>query len=385
MKKVIISILHLSVLCLVYPSHMMAQKKTSQSVPSKNQIQTQSSSTQSKQIQKDPVNYESLDHRDGDQIPAAAGTYIVDRKMEQARYHSYDSAGYDTVYVSTEITTYLIFHAPVKLLDLGSKNFVGKIESNKLLLKPVRGYVSPSAMLIETEDGQIFLHYIAYQQRPKRIFWDYRNQLASGYRPKPDQAGQTEKGQPGLAQGSIADRVAANGNRQESKTEDARTIYTSKIAYLKKQRRHKLFRKKENRIDLCITALAVDNTATYMILQVGNQSSIPYKLDYVSFAYQEKRKRKTRRKIVGEENQVLPLFSQTVEMIKPQDQNELAYALPLFANTLKGKLEIIVREADGNRVVKAYVPAKTLAKTLYIPTLSAITSSIITNSFSYVR
>jgi hypothetical protein len=314
-------------------------------------------------------------YKSEDDIPAAAGTYLmgaekVDKTLEPARNHSYDIpardiAGYDTVYVSTEMTTYLIFPTPIKLLDLGSKNYAGRIEQNKLLLKPVRGYVAPSAMMIETEDGQIYLHYIGYKQQPKRIFWDYRTTLANQATYGNHNAGNNYAGNNG--NGMAGSGISGSGNKADE-------IYTSKLAYLKKQKRRRLFYKKENNIGLRISALAVDNTATYMLLEVDNKSSIPYKLEYVSFAYKEKRKRKTRRKVVGEENQVLPMLSQTTEMVKPRSTSELAYAFPLFANTLKGKLEIIVRETDGNRVVRAYVPAKVLAKTLYIPTASSAIS-----------
>ncbi len=337
MKKTLISAFTLSLLWFYSPQQLLAQRKPATSKPASKDTKPALSETKQKV-------YKSEDEASRLQIPAAAGTYLVDKTLEPARNHSYD-----TVYVSTEMTTYLIFPTPIKLLDLGSKNYAGRIEQNKLLLKPVRGQVAPSAMMIETEDGQIYLHYIGYKQQPKRIFWDYRTTMA---------------GNPG----NSGNGIAGSGNVSSGNKAD--DIYSGKLAYLKKQKRRKLFYKKENNIALRISALAVDNTATYMLLQVDNKSSIPYKLEYVSFAYQEKRKRKARRKVAGEENQVLPMLSQTTDMVKPLSSSELAYAFPLFANTLKGKLEIIVRETDGNRVVRAYVPAKVLAKTLYIPTAS---------------
>lgn len=352
MKKTLISAFTLSLLWFYSPQQLLAQRKPATNPPAKSKPAL--SETNQKV------------YKSEDDIPAAAGTYLVDKTLEPARNHSYD-----TVYVSTEMTTYLIFPSPIKLLDLGSKNYAGRIEQNKLLLKPVRGQVAPSAMMIETEDGQIYLHYISYKQQPKRIFWDYRTTMAGNMAGNTGNSGNGIAGSgiagSGIAAGNNGRGIAASGNKADD-------IYRGKLAYLKKQKRRRLFYKKENNIALRISALAVDNTATYMLLQVDNKSSIPYKLEYVSFAYKEKRKRKARRKVVGEENQVLPMMAQTVAMVKPQSSSELAYAFPLFANTLKGKLEIIVRETDGNRVVRAYVPAKVLAKTLYIPTASTTLS-----------
>ena len=321
MRKPLVSIFSLSLLWLLSPCELKAQRK-----PQANKQATPAAS------------HAAASH--------AAATRMAGTFPETTRNH-----GYDTVHVSVGMTTYLIFPSPIKMLDLGSKNYAGRIEQNKLLLKPVRGFVPSSAMMIETEDGQVYLHYIAYRQQPERIFWDYRNQSQQT-------AARNEGSGPSMASGS-------QGNRTDPA--DPRQMYASKMAYLGKQRRRNLFSKRENNIGIRVTALAVDNTATYMLLQLNNRSSIPYKLEYVSFAYREKRKRKTRRNMVGEQNQVLPMFSRTVEIVKPRSRSELAYAFPLFANTLKGKLEIIVRETDGNRVVKAYVPAKVLAKSLYIP------------------
>ncbi len=75
--------------------------------------------------------------------------------------------------------------------------------------------------------------------------------------------------------------------------------------------------------------------------------------------------------------EVLPLLSQQVEDVKPGQESRLAYALPVFANTLKGKLVIILREASGNRVVQGSIPAKKLANALYIPSVSPSTVSYV--------
>jgi hypothetical protein len=344
MKKTLISAFALALFWFHSPKGLLAQRK-----PATKDIGSPLTETNQKV-------HKSEDEQSRLQAPAAAGTYLmgaekVDKTLEPARNHSYDLAGYDTVYVSTEMTTYLIFPSEIRLLDLGSKNYAGRIEQNKLLLKPLRPAVPPSAMMIETNDGQIYLHYIAYSRQPKRIFWDYRAST------------------PAATTLSNSGSGFNGENRDYGNKADppAKEVYSTKLAYLKKQKRRNLFHKKENNIALRISGLAVDNTATYMLLKLDNQSSIPYKLEYVSFTYQEKRKRKQRRKVASQENQVLPMLAQTTDMIGPHSSSEMAYAFPLFANTLKGKLQIIVRETDGNRVVRARVPARVLAKTLYIP------------------
>ena len=124
-----------------------------------------------------------------------------------------------------------------------------------------------------------------------------------------------------------------------------------------------------------VSHLAVDSGATYLLLDVHNRSAIPYQVQYVGFTYKECHSKKSRKRIDPEQNQVEPLFSEGAAIISPQKQEQLAYVLPLFAPTRKGYLEIIIREENGNRVLKGNLRATRLAKALYLQKQPAKTTS----------
>jgi len=260
---------------------------------------------------------------------------------------------HDTIYVSTEMTTYLVFPEPISVWDLGSKSYAAKIESrNMLYLKPLKAHTSISSLLVQTADGTIYLNYIAYCKFPQQLFWDYRSTRAA-------------------PASTAGDSLPA----QEEKVQNVSAHYARQVAFVRSQKKGNLLTRSSNRMRLRVSHLAVDSGAMYLLLDVRNRSSIPYQVQYVGFAYKEPRSKKSRKRIDPEQNQVEPLFSEGVAVISAQKQEQLAYVLPLFAPTRKGYLEIIIREENGNRVLKASLRATRLAKALYLQKQYAKTTS----------
>jgi hypothetical protein len=248
---------------------------------------------------------------------------------------------YDTVFVSGGMTTYMIFPENVAVMDLGSKGYVGKIESgNMLYLKPLSTTVAPSSLLVRTASDRIYLHYIAYRRHPDKIFWDYRADTLVEALPS-----------------------GINASHTVPRT---RMVYARQLEALKKQPKRKLTRHASSGIKMTVSNLAVDGEAVYMLIDVENNTSVPYKLDYVSFTYKERRSKKSLRRIVPQENVVEPFDGQVVDEVAPRGKAYLAYALPLYAGTNKGFLEVVVREADGNRLLSGIIRARKIARSTYL-------------------
>ena len=244
---------------------------------------------------------------------------------------------YDTVYVSDRMTTYMIFPEAVAIMDLGSKSYTGKIESgNMLYLKPLKADVAPSSLLVRTTRERIYLHYIAYREHPRKIFWDYR----------PD---------------SLRSDASKAGSQSGSKEE-----YTHKLGQLEKLKKKRLAVHRADGLVLRVGNLAIDKQATYLLLGVENFTSLPYQIDYVSFAYKERRSRKSQRRIQPAEHVVEPLAQVAVPVVAPLGKETLGYALPLYAGTNRNFLEVTLREANGNRSLKVRIPARRIARSLYL-------------------
>jgi hypothetical protein len=249
-------------------------------------------------------------------------------------------APYDTIFVSGGMTTYMIFPENVAVMDLGSKGYVGKIESgNMLYLKPLSATVAPSSLLVRTTGDRIYLHYIAYRRQPDKIFWDYRADTLIEALP--------------------------NGVNAAHAIPRPQMVY-GQLEALKKQPKRKLYRYGSSGIKMTVSNLAVDREAVYVLIDVENHTSVPYKLDYVSFTYKERRSKKSPRRIVPQENVVEPLEGQVADVVAPRGKACLAYALPLYAGTHKGFLEVVVREANGNRLLSGIIRAREIARSAYL-------------------
>jgi hypothetical protein len=235
------------------------------------------------------------------------------------------------------MTTYMIFPEAVVIMDLGSKSYTGKIESgNMLYLKPLKPHVAPSSLLVRTTGERIYLHYIAYREHPRKIFWDYR----------PD---------------SLRPDASKAGSQSESKEE-----YTRKLGQLGKLKGKRLAGYRASGLVLRVGNLAIDKRATYLLLGVENFTSLPYQIDYVSFAYKERRSRRSQRRIKPAEHVVEPLAQVAAPVVAPLGKETLGYALPLYAGTNRNFLEVTLREANGNRSLKVCIPARKIARSLYL-------------------
>jgi hypothetical protein len=255
----------------------------------------------------------------------------------------------DTVFVTSEMTTYLIFPGKIEVLDIGSKQYAGKVESgNMLFLKPLRTAAAPSSLLVRTAGEQIYLRYLAYREHPPKTFYDYR----AG--PPPD-----------AAQGSTGASAAP------ADKEVAPPQFAAGMAALEAQPAKRWRTASAYRIRLTLSHLAVDSSAVYLLFALGNKSTIPYQIDYVSFAYKERATGKPRRKPTPEPPAVVPLFTAGPATVAPRQQACLAYALPLHGSTRRGYLEIVFRESQGNRVVRVRIPARTLSSAPFLLTQTA--------------
>ena len=80
----------------------------------------------------------------------------------------------DTISVTSEGTSYLIFDEPISLVNLGTKAYIGKVEKDRMLfLKALSPNTEPTTLLVQA-GSTLFTGYIRYVKKPSRSFYDYR-------------------------------------------------------------------------------------------------------------------------------------------------------------------------------------------------------------------
>jgi Domain of unknown function (DUF4138) len=239
----------------------------------------------------------------------------------------------DTVFVNAEATTYLIFDEPISLFNLGSKEFEAKADNPKILFLKAKYTNAKPSTLVVTHGEAIYTAYLVVKTNQK-AFYDFRK------------TNQSET------------KMSAEKLKKERLSEQLKKLVNAP--------KNLSIESKKQQIRLELTHLFNDNEATYMRFTLTNQSSILYDLDYVSFTYFEKRTRKDRKR-----NAVNTGFQEVETLIKIENSlteagksNVYYYALPLYATTEKGYLQIIFREKAGLRSVELDVPFKKISNPL---------------------
>jgi hypothetical protein len=249
-------------------------------------------------------------------------------------FHSYGQRTigqkYDTIYVSTESTTYLIFDEPISLFNLGSKDYEAKADDPHILFIRARTTLAKRSTIVVTHGDAILTAYIAFKMNTQ-AFYDFRKKQL----PKEEIAENTEQKQ-----------------------------IENKLKRIARLPRNVKIEAKKQQIELNLLNLYNDNEATFLRFSLHNQSSIIYDLDYVSFAYIEKRKRTTKRvnTLNGGLQEVEPLIKVEKLLTEAGKSNEYLYALPLYSTTEDGFLQVIFREKAGLRSIIMEIPFKKILR-----------------------
>lgn len=237
---------------------------------------------------------------------------------------------YDTIYVSTENTTYLIFDEPISLFNLGSKDYEGKADDPHILFIRARTTLAKRSTIVVTHGDEILTAYIAFKMN-SQAFYDFRKKQL----PK--------------------EEIVENAEQKPIE---------NKLKRLTSLPRNVNIKAKKQQIELNLLNLYNDNEATFLRFSLQNQSSIIYDLDYVSFAYIEKRKRTTKRinTLNGGLQEVEPLIKVEKLLTESSKSNEYLYALPLYSTTEDGFLQVIFREKAGLRSIIIEIPFKKILR-----------------------
>jgi hypothetical protein len=105
-------------------------------------------------------------------------------------------------------------------------------------------------------------------------------------------------------------------------------------------------------VDAAVTVIRNDENNTYLKLLVNNKSSLPFKLDFISFQYYQDMKKGTLRKSKKAPIDVFPVGEPTLKEIAPGKSEALPYVIPAYALANNGYLMVLIRESAGDRVLK---------------------------------
>jgi hypothetical protein len=249
--------------------------------------------------------------------------------------------------VSDSSTTYLVFPGPVSLVDVGqAPHYLVKIESNAVFVRARRRNPPPTPILVRY-GSRYWMGHLVYTGRPVLQLYDFQEGGALGV-----SAGNHSRNGAG-----VNDALALDQGRDKRALAEARLaqLATAKHADARE------LRTADNNLVLSLANVRNDKDFTYLRLQLRNTTAIDYAVDFTDFELVEN----SRKKFLGQKKNearrsLAPAGGAENQTIPARATGYLLYAVPLYAATDRGHLEITLREKFGARVLVLKVPSKVI-------------------------
>lgn len=310
--------------------------------------------------------------------------------------HSYSQL--DTIEISDKNTSYLVFPEGVDYFDIGLPNSYyaelgqggqaaqsGNLDNKLLKLKAANPNTEMSTIMVKY--GELYTQFfLKYKEIPRVYFWYFNGEH---FQKKPVQeksifdkvkstkADSTshktiEENKTSFITSKEIERIMTSGEKLSKKDSaiiigQKYQIYKEKTDSVKKIKNEK----KElgfisEFLKVAITVIRNDKENTYLKIAIKNESSLPYKFDFISFQYVQSMSKgilQTKKKAPQD---VFPVVYPSMPAVPANTSVIVGYAIPSFALDNDGILRVLFRERTGDRVLKIEIPSRDIQASGYL-------------------
>ena len=244
----------------------------------------------------------------------------------------------DTIYANDTKNVALFFPEPIRQGITGSENFVFTFNREKeqhlglLQAKPGK----ESNLLVINKNGAIFSYIVKYKEKLSKLnyFISESNSIGNENRVAEDKS-----------ETKVIPRVPLSRQHYYKR-------FCSYLLY--KQRRLALKRKRNADVILSLENIVFDKEELYFVIQIENNSSLDYDLNFLNLSIEtrQKGKRKYLQRIYKE-----PLYKhQLPSKIKEGGTGRLVYVIPKFSLSDERRVVLELNEKNGERDIKLKIP-----------------------------
>ena len=237
-------------------------------------------------------------------------------------------AARDTVYVSNQAKSYLLFDHPVSLVDVGNPLwYEAKIEGSAVLVVARQDSV-PATPIYVVVNNEPFTGMLFFRPQPNP-FYDFRkvilpvDQTVSGVDPM---------------------------------------VLQERLRSMQAHRDLHYGQKQEGGVTFQLVGIVHDLSATYLKFKVENQSSVVYRTDFIGF----QRRQRYRKGFFAKEKEatfpIEPLAVHNIRPVLPYSEGYYYYALPLWALSPKEALLATLREENGSRTLTLKISSRLIRR-----------------------
>lgn len=240
--------------------------------------------------------------------------------------------------VSWDKTTVLIFDAEIKSVDRGSRMLLGQQDENALnLLKLKAGSreLPPTTLHVLTSDGQIHEFQVQYSEHPNQTTWDLRNKLNDRsdliYKYEMDQA--------------ALERLADALTERKTKTLNKKYRYA---------------------VEMKLEGIYFQDGLLFFDLRLANFSAIPFEIKGPEFRIVDA---KGKNQSTQREQKLNPWRSAVKKpmVIHGEEETVMLFAFPAFTIANNKKLLIQLSETLGDRELELRVRGRKLLRAKTLP------------------
>ena len=265
--------------------------------------------------------------------------------LRQLSFSQADKSGLDTVFCDIQNTSCINLSEEVTLVDVGNpQQYVAQIKGNLVFVKPVKENILPTTILIKSGKN-IYHGTLVYNKTGKTKPYYYEIKSAGG---------ETNTAKKETKNSDIKNNSLLSEKENPSvEVTSADTIIKNKIEVFKKIKSEiKTLGFISENVDAAVTVIRNDENNTYLKLIVKNKSSLPFKLDFISFQYYQDMKKGAFRKSKKAPIDVFPVGEPAIKEVAPSKSEGLPYVIPAYALSNNGYLMVLIRESTGDRVLK---------------------------------
>jgi hypothetical protein len=275
------------------------------------------------------------------------------------------AAQLDTIYVSSDKTSYMVFPDTVEFADVGTKAFKAVPRDKMVMLKADPKFpFAPTSLMVKTETS-VFVWIVSYKTNPSKLLYTIKSESKEQKKQAAKPITQTEltastkeliAEAPETPNDVPAPRPRAEtvGGRINSfpkpLKEKLNSIYNAKIQY-------KDIAEKNNNILFQLKNIFVDDKFLYLKVFVENNSSITYEIGIVHGKYIKTNTSSKKTKVSGGTDYSY-VYEDSPKIIPPDANENMIYAFPLYAFEDKDKLDITISEEGGKRGLSFRILAK---------------------------
>ena len=234
----------------------------------------------------------------------------------------------DTIYVSNQAKSYLLFDEPVTLADVGNPTlYQAQIEGSSVLVVASADSVADTPFYAVV-GGKPFTARLLFRSHPQ-AFYDFRFE-----------GGQHEATKLGVPTGQVLERLQGLSSYNDLNYAAAR----------------------QNGIRFQLVGLVHDLSTTYLKFKVVNRTSLLYQTDFIGFERLKRYKKGFFAKDKEARFPLEPVAQWQVEKVLPYSESYFYYALPMQSLERKEAIIATLRETGSTRSVSLKISSRLIRR-----------------------